>query len=180
MTAWVSVDKALTEEDGMKGTKNPHSVRRVPVCGYAARRLYELRHERGPLAANLAGGRLGVSGLRRQWWNLWRGARMVRYSRSQEVREAPAGALAGRVEDVAPNTLRHASITLMDELGIDGRTNRRYHGHRQSDVQGAHYIRRYDAQLLKAAQAVAKAYDDAACFAMTMILGWDVDASAFE
>ncbi len=73
VTAWVSVDKALTEEDGMKGTKNPRSVRRVPVCGYAARRLYELRHERGPLAANLAGGRLGVSGLRRQWWNLWRG-----------------------------------------------------------------------------------------------------------
>ncbi|MBR3159718.1 MAG: hypothetical protein IKF14_11560 [Atopobiaceae bacterium] len=180
VTAWVSVEKAVTEEDGVKGTKNAHSCRRVPICGYAARRLYELRKLRGPVAPTLDGRRLGVSGFRRQWWNLWKGARMARYSRSPAMREFSAGPLAGKVADVSPNTLRHANITLMDEIHVEARTNRRYHGHRQSDVQGAHYIRRYDMQLLKAARAVAAAYDEAAEFAMTMILDWDIDTSIFE
>lgn len=92
----------------------------------------------------------------------------------------PAGPLAGKVTDVSPNTLRHANITLMHELDIDDRTGRRYHGHKQSDVQGVHYIRRYDIQLLKAARAVAAAYDEAAEFAMTMVLDWDIDTSVFE
>ncbi len=76
--------------------------------------------------------------------------------------------------------LSHANITLMDERGVEVRANRRYHGHKQRDTQGAHYIRRYNMQLLQAAKVVAAAYDEVAGFAMTMILGWDVDASAFE
>ncbi len=180
VTAWVTVGRALTEEDGLKGTKNAHSARRVPICGYAARRLYEIRRESGPVAAAIDGRRLKVSGFRRQWWNMWRGARMERYSRSPDVRAVPAGPLCGVVSDVTPNTLRHANITLMDERGVDARTNKRYHGHRQRDTQGVHYIRRYDMQLLEAAKIVAEAYDKVAGFAVESILGWDVDISVFE
>lgn len=182
--AWVEVTKAVTEEDGEKGTKNEHSGRRVPICGYPARRLLEIRGE-GPIARTKTGRRLGISGFRRQWWNMWRPARDVRYSRSEALRHRQSGPLvfstdAGEEREVTrvrPNTMRHAHITLMDEAGISGRTNDRYHGHRPRDTQGAHYISRYDMQLLKAAQSVAALYDEAAEIALAMVLEWDVRIS---
>ena len=92
IVAWVEVVKAVTEEDGEKGTKNKHSSRRVPICGYPARRLLEIRGE-GPVARTGDGRRLVISGFRRQWWNMWKPAREVRYSRSKALRSKPSGPL---------------------------------------------------------------------------------------
>ncbi len=114
---------------------------------------------------------------------MWKPAREVRYSRSKALRSKPSGPLVFETDSgegreltrVRPNTMRHAHITLMDEAGVSARTNERYHGHKLRDTQGAHYISRYDLQLLKAAQLVAGLYDEAAEVAFSMILEWDVD-----
>lgn len=168
--ARISITKALTEEDGEKNTKTTQSARIVPIAGYPARRLYEIRST-GAIVKTRAGGRLNVSGLRRQWLNLWNAPADLRYSRSRDTRHRAAGLFYERITRITINTLRHSNISLFSELGINDSTNMRYHGHAARTVETKHYIRRYDRALTEAAQRAAEAYEEAGEYALTEILG---------
>lgn len=165
IVAYVSITKAVTEEDGQKETKNEHSARVIPICGYAARRLYETRGT-GALIKTKDGRRLGISGLRRQWDNLWKPPAAVRYSRAAGTRQRPAGLLHERVTKVTLNALRHSNITAMNEEGTPETVNQRYHGHAPRGIQGRHYIKRHDRATMEAARRYAAAIEEAAPIAL--------------
>lgn len=169
VTAYITIDKAITEEDGAKGTKNEHSARVIPLTGYAARRLWEIRGA-GAICKTNAGGRLGISGLRRQWSRLWEPPRAVRYSRSEKTRERAAGALYGRVTPITPNALRHSNISIFSEAGVTDSANMRYHGHAGRTVQTRHYLKRYDRALTAAARKAAQLIEEAGEFAVEHII----------
>lgn len=169
VTAYITIDKAITEEDGAKGTKNSHSARVIPLTGYAARRLYEIRGT-GAICKTKTGAPLGISGLRRQWARLWEPPRAVRYSRSDKTRERAAGALYGRITPITLNALRHSSISMFSEAGVTDSANMRYHGHAPRTVQTRHYMKRYDRALVAAAEKAAQLIEDAAGFAVRHIV----------
>lgn len=170
ITAHIKINKAITEEDGEKDTKTEHSARIIPVKGYAARRLYEIRQARGAICQTLKGERLKISGLRRQWGNLWNAPADLRYSRSRETRHRSAGIFYGKITKITPNALRHSNISLFSEMGVNDSTNQRYHGHAPRTVETRHYIRRYNRALQEAAETIAQAYEEAAEFAIFSIL----------
>jgi intergrase/recombinase len=63
----------------------------------------------------------------------------------------------GVKDSIEPNAARHSHISLMSELGVSERINKRYHGHAGGDIQTRHYIKRYDKRLLAAARVAAEA-----------------------
>ena len=152
-TCWITIDSAFTETDGEHLTKTSQSYRRVPVTGYVAKRLYEIRGT-GAIQVGRAG-RLSIGGLRRRWNNLWRAGGKVR---KKCVREDGV-LLSANVPRITPNAPRHSHITLMSELGIGKQTNHIYHGQRDNDIQSVHYLKRYDKRLLAAAKKTSKVID---------------------
>lgn len=166
ITAYITINKAITEEDGEKGTKTEYSERIIPITGYPARRLYEIREETGAIVKTTKGARLKISGLRRQWSTLWNAPADLRYSRSRETRHRKAGLLYGKLERVTINTLRHANITAMTEAGTPDSVNQAYHGHAPRTVETIHYISGYNKSMFRAAQTAANAYEEAAGLAL--------------
>jgi integrase len=155
-TCWVTIDSTLTAEDGLQeSTKTEQSLRHVPICGYIAARLKEIRGH-GYLQHGSNGHALSVGGLRRRWNNLWRKGGHVRVN----VERQDGILLANGIQYITPNACRHSHITLMSELGIRDRTNRKFHGHKANDIQGRHYVKRYNKRLLRAAVTVAEAIDE--------------------
>ncbi|MDO4797223.1 MAG: tyrosine-type recombinase/integrase [Coriobacteriales bacterium] len=153
--AWVNVNKTVTEADGRRNKmKTKASERRVPVTGYVAARLAEIRGT-GPLMKNKNGEALSIGGLNRRWKNLWREGGHVRVN----VHRPDGALLAAGVTRIPPNNLRHTHTSIMSEAGVDPTTSDAYHGHAPRSIEAKHYIKRHDGRLLSAARTCAERID---------------------
>jgi hypothetical protein len=135
---WINVDSAFTAHDGEKEAKNEMSIRCVPITGEIAERLISwLDGRTGYLAQNLEGGRLGITGLRKTWDLLFRGAIEKRPGVRGSCYKPPAP-LHG-FKRITPNKLRHINITFMSKLKITGTIVSKFHGQVPETITGSSY-----------------------------------------
>jgi integrase len=136
LTAFVRVDKAYTARDGLKGTKNPQSVRTVAVGEPFSSAMRPLLPD-GPLLVARDGSLRNPDEVGRAWTRLF------------DV----GGALHGMRPCKLMN-LRHAHATLMLASGVDPETTAKAHGH-SAEVEYTHYLRPSDETMARAAGMVA-------------------------
>lgn len=128
-TLCVTVTKAVTDEDGLKPTKTPQSVRTVGISEPFASALIES-----------AG----------KWSLRWK---PNAYGRKWKESFSEGGPLHG-MRWCEMRTLRHANETMMLESGVDPVTVAKLHGHSQA-VSYAHYLVTTSTAALKAARMVS-------------------------
>jgi integrase len=140
--AWVAsvdVSKAITDADGLKGTKTDKSTRIISIGEPFASRLHEIASD-GPMCKGRHGhGRMAASSVPRAWRLLF----------------ADGHALAG-MPYIELRTMRHTHETLMQRAGVADTLNAAIHGRTNVSTGYEHYLVPGEDATTEAAERLAR------------------------
>lgn len=141
LTAFVTVDKAFTTDDGLRKTKNQQSVRTVAVGEPFSSRLRACMPSGGPIVVEKDGSLADPNRCGKEWASYFR----------------QGGRLDG-LPRIKMMELRHTHATLMLASGVDPATTAKAHGH-STAVEYEHYLAPTDETMARAAVMVSREMD---------------------
>ena len=151
MSEYIEVCRAYTDEDGVKETKNAHSVRTVPVLLAGRERLHQIMDELRP-SITVEGGTSVTEQVRE-----WSGQRIVNMRGDNLVRAWRRMCVRHDLRYIPPKALRHTSETIMAATEVDPLSIMDLHGHTDLGTDYRHYIKPGLAEREKAARQVGRA-----------------------
>lgn len=151
VSEYIEVCRAYTDEDGVKETKNAHSVRTVPVLLAGRERLHQIMDELRPSIT--ADGGTSVTEQVREW----SGQRIVNMRGDNLVRAWRRMCARHDLRYIPPKALRHTSETIMAATEVDPLSIMDLHGHTDLGTDYRHYIKPGLAEREKAARQVGRA-----------------------
>ena len=151
VSEYIEVCRAYTDEDGVKETKNAHSVRTVPVLLAGRERLHQIMDELRP-SITVEGGTSVTEQVRE-----WSGQRIVNMRGDNLVRAWRRMCTRHDLRYIPPKALRHTSETIMAATEVDPLSIMDLHGHTDLGTDYRHYIKPGLAEREKAARRVGRA-----------------------
>ena len=151
VSEYIEVCRAYTDEDGVKETKNAHSVRTVPVLLAGRERLHQIMDELRP-GITVEGGTSVMEQVRE-----WSGQRIVNMRGDNLVRAWRRMCVRHDLRYIPPKALRHTSETIMAATEVDPLSIMDLHGHTDLGTDYRHYIKPGLAEREKAARQVGRA-----------------------
>lgn len=151
VSEYIEVCRAYTDEDGVKETKNAHSVRTVPVLLAGRERLHQIMDELRP-SITVEGGTSVTEQVRE-----WSGQRIVNMRGDNLVRAWRRMCARHDLRYIPPKALRHTSETIMAATEVDPLSIMDLHGHTDLGTDYRHYIKPGLAEREKAARQVGRA-----------------------
>lgn len=151
VSEYIEVCRAYTDEDGVKETKNDHSVRTVPVLLAGRERLHQIMDELRP-SITVEGGTSVTEQVRE-----WSGQRIVNMRGDNLVRAWRRMCVRHDLRYIPPKALRHTSETIMAATEVDPLSIMDLHGHTDLGTDSRHYIKPGRAEREKAARQVGRA-----------------------
>lgn len=151
VSEYIEVCRAYTDEDGVKETKNAHSVRTVPVLLAGRERLHQIMDELRP-SITVEGGTSVTEQVRE-----WSGQRIVNMRGDNLVRAWRRMCVRHDLRYIPPKALRHTSETIMAATEVDPLSIMDLHGHTDLGTDYRHYIKPGLAEREKAARQVGRA-----------------------
>lgn len=135
VSEYIEVCRAYTDEDGVKETKNAHSVRTVPVLLAGRERLHQIMDELRP-SITVEGGTSVTEQVRE-----WSGQRIVNMRGDNLVRAWRRMCVRHDLRYIPPKALRHTSETIMAATEVDPLSIMDLHGHTDLGTDYRHYIK---------------------------------------
>lgn len=151
VSEYIEVCRAYTDEDGVKETKNAHSVRTVPVLLAGRERLHQIMDELRP-SITVEGGTSVTEQVRE-----WSGQRIVNMRGDNLVCAWRRMCVRHDLRYIPPKALRHTSETIMAATEVDPLSIMDLHGHTDLGTDYRHYIKPGLAEREKAARQVGRA-----------------------
>ena len=151
VSEYIEVCRAYTDEDGVKETKNAHSVRTVPVLLAGRERLHQIMDGLRP-SMTVEGGTSVTEQVRE-----WSGQRIVNMRGDNLVRAWRRMCVRHDLRYIPPKALRHTSETIMAATEVDPLSIMELHGHTDLGTDYRHYIKPGLAEREKAARQVGRA-----------------------
>ena len=151
VSEYIEVCRAYTDEDGVKETKNAHSVRTVPVLLAGRERLHQIMDELRP-SITVEGGTSVTEQVRE-----WSGQRIVNMRGDNLVRAWRRMCVRHDLRYIPPKALRHTSENIMAATEVDPLSIMDLHGHTDLGTDYRHYIKPGLAEREKAARQVGRA-----------------------